>query len=451
MSKEKIIIITCLFFIFILNASFHFYRLNYPSQPIWDEVHFATYASDYVKNKAFFDIHPPLGKLIFAAALKLSGQKIDNPDFITFEYSRLPSGNINVKSSKPISDYGSFPYVWLRSVSVIFGLLLPFVFYLFLRRINLNPLSAILGAFFITFENALLLDTRLILLNGMFLVFGLAALTLFFDQKRSGFMAGLFFGLALSVKLTAVVFLGPLILDYFLAQDKKEKRQKILRFLSIGFVFCFILIVASGFIFSFDKRIDLLKTVYLLDDKLLQIADKNVLEKFLIITTIENFNAIANYVTGSPAIDESPWYLWPLMQKPLILFENSGKQIILTGNVFLWFSGTLAVLLGIFIMFKKLAGNLRSSLARDRTLILLLSGYFFALSPFIVFVQRSTFLYHYFPSLLFALGLVAYLIQKFTGFNKITDLNKKQVIILTLILLLTLGGFISSLKFVYGL
>lgn len=49
------------------------FKLNDPQEVVFDEVHFGGFASNYLRREYFFDVHPPLGKLIIAATGWLSG------------------------------------------------------------------------------------------------------------------------------------------------------------------------------------------------------------------------------------------------------------------------------------------------------------------------------------------------------------------------------------------
>jgi len=49
------------------------HRLSDPDSVVFDEVHFGGQAAHYLTRTFFFDVHPPLGKLIFAAVGYLAG------------------------------------------------------------------------------------------------------------------------------------------------------------------------------------------------------------------------------------------------------------------------------------------------------------------------------------------------------------------------------------------
>ena len=56
----------------VLGIISRFAYLNWPAEVIFDEVHFGKFVSGYIRGIYFFDIHPPLAKLLlalFAASL----------------------------------------------------------------------------------------------------------------------------------------------------------------------------------------------------------------------------------------------------------------------------------------------------------------------------------------------------------------------------------------------
>jgi dolichyl-phosphate-mannose-protein mannosyltransferase len=56
-----------------LSAALHFAWYAHPASVVFDEVYFPRFGLAYLKGEYFFDLHPPLGKLIFAATGWLAG------------------------------------------------------------------------------------------------------------------------------------------------------------------------------------------------------------------------------------------------------------------------------------------------------------------------------------------------------------------------------------------
>ena len=57
----------------ILSLTIHLAFLSHPSQVVFDEVHFGKFVAAYSTGQYYFDIHPPLGKLMIAGFVKLTG------------------------------------------------------------------------------------------------------------------------------------------------------------------------------------------------------------------------------------------------------------------------------------------------------------------------------------------------------------------------------------------
>ncbi|XP_046688343.1 protein O-mannosyl-transferase 2-like isoform X2 [Homalodisca vitripennis] len=50
-----------------------FYQVTTPDHVCWDETHFGKMGSWYIKRTFFFDVHPPLGKMLIALSGYLTG------------------------------------------------------------------------------------------------------------------------------------------------------------------------------------------------------------------------------------------------------------------------------------------------------------------------------------------------------------------------------------------
>lgn len=121
-----------------------------------------------MKNTFFFDTHPPLGKQLIAAVANFAG--FDGK----FKFDKIGS---------PYN--ASVPLIALRFVPAFFGsLIIPTAYHLMLE-VGLAQSTALLAAFLFLFDNALLTQSRFILMESIlafFSVFGILCLLKF--KKR---------------------------------------------------------------------------------------------------------------------------------------------------------------------------------------------------------------------------------------------------------------------------
>ncbi|KAF8681649.1 Glycosyltransferase family 39 protein [Rhizoctonia solani] len=148
--------------IVVIIASFvRLYKISYPDSVVFDEVHFGNFASKYIKTRYFVDVHPPLAKLLLTLAAFVGG----------FD------GHFDFKEIGKAYDENT-PYVLMRLLPAIMGVAVVPLTYLTLRGLDCRATTALLGAFLVTFENGLITQSRLILLDSPLIFF--TALTAFF-------------------------------------------------------------------------------------------------------------------------------------------------------------------------------------------------------------------------------------------------------------------------------
>ena len=189
--SSKWYIIILLFLSVVTNFAF----FGYPNQTVFDEVHFGKFISAYYTGEYYYDIHPPLAKLIIAG--------------FAYPFDFRPEFAFTNIGDK----FQNNKYLWLRLLPSLAGTLLPLVIYLLILKLGLSRLAALTGGLLIIFENALLTQSRLILLDPFLLLFGFVSLLFYFkyretDSKCHLLLTVILASLAASIKWTGLAFLA---------------------------------------------------------------------------------------------------------------------------------------------------------------------------------------------------------------------------------------------------
>lgn len=227
------------------------FRISQPTSVVFDEVHFGGFASKYIKGNFFMDVHPPLAKMLIALVAWLAG--FDG----SFDFKEI---------GKDYLEPG-VPYVAMRLLPAIMGVLTVPLAYMTLRKSGCKMTSSILGAALVTFDNALVTQSRFILLDSP-LVFCTAftafAFTSFDAQFATPFttlwwtwltLTGLGLGATLSVKwvgLFTIAWVGVLTVCQLwqLLGDLRVSAQTYTRHFVARFA-CLILLPAIFYLLMF--------------------------------------------------------------------------------------------------------------------------------------------------------------------------------------------------------
>ena len=444
-------------FIIILSSLVtHFLFFGQPNEIVFDEVHFGKFISGYFTHQYFFDIHPPLGKLIISAAGYITGFK---PGFSFAEIGQK---------------FADHSYLWLRLLPTIAGTLLPIVIFYLVVQLGLSRLAAFSAGLLVVLENSILVQSRFILLDAFLLLFGFAGLLFYFLYRNHRYkpryllIAAIFGALSVSVKWTGAVFLATMIIIEILHGIKNRKSLRLPSYMLSRFVY----LVVIPFIIYFSIFAIHLKLLYKSGagdafmtpafQKTLMgnsnttndsVQPLNIFEKFAELN-IQMYKSNATLTANHPY--SSKWYTWPLMIRPIyywyggstpVQVSSSASRIYFLGNPVIWWTSTAAILyiLLTFLIesFSSIIGFFKKKLvfSQNGNLKIFFLGFFlFNLLPFIG-ITRVMFLYHYMIALVISIIALVYLLDRLE--------NKKKAF--GILIIISLAAFIFFLPLSYGL
>jgi dolichyl-phosphate-mannose-protein mannosyltransferase len=409
----------------------HFLGLGTPSSVVFDEVHWGGFVNSYCCSGAyFFDIHPPYAKLIAASIIKLGGYE---------------GGQVFDAIGTPLTDISP---VLLRTTPAVFGSLIPVLIFTILLQLGVSRWGAFLGGWAALWDNALLLQTRILALDGLLVFAILAATALALSAAHQPrpirrylicLLTGSFVGLAVGIKMTGLAA-GMIVAVVLLTI---QVRNDYLKHLFVAY-FCVgsaaLLVYLSGWFLHF----------YLLGQPgpgdIWGVPSGNVLADTLNIhrTIME-----ANFGFDAPHPDSSKWWGWPWMWRPVHYFEGGGS-IYFLGNPIVWWGTSIGVLMLVGKVILTLAGSGGIAVFRNSMpLKFMVPGVGFLISyiPYL-FIPRVMFLYHYLPALVFAIIGVAAVLDSL-GWMRLGGLSRQPARFLVLLCAIPVGFAVAS-PFTFG-
>jgi dolichyl-phosphate-mannose-protein mannosyltransferase len=313
-----------------------FTTITHPRAIVFDEVYFRDTALRYLQGSYFFDLHPPLGKLLLAGWAKLVG----------------------VTATAESTD----PAVALRILPALAGTALVVVFYLLLRELTASQRVATFGSALLLLDNAVLVESRLILIDSMLLLFGIGALTCYLASRhRTGrphwillTASAVLAGMAASTKLTGLTALGVIGLVW-LVQAIRNRFSWRRALAHAG-----ILVLVPAFVYAsvFAIHFQLLphsgpgdafmsqhfQSTLVGNPNYNSTARMSFTDRFIELNKAMHTYEISLNSSHHPY--SSTWLSWPFMKRPVYYWTSGKEYIYFQGNPIIWWG----ILLGVVVV-----------------------------------------------------------------------------------------------------
>jgi dolichyl-phosphate-mannose-protein mannosyltransferase len=458
----------------LLICSFGIYFTYYgtPSAMFWDENYHIASAQKHIDGVMYMEPHPPLGKMLMALAevvidpnANLDKQKFNYTDHI--EGSDTPAG---IK----FTGY-RWPSVVLMALSVLF-------FYGILRRITQHQLLAFLFSSFIIFDNALVIQARAAMLEGIQLFFVLAELYCFVYVVTRGSpirlkdyaFLGVVIGLGMSVKVTSAIELLLFVMLFGVDQWKniqtynyRALAKRLIITVPTGVVPLALVFLSVFYIhIGMGTKVIAGKT-YKASPEYLQAIQRGDTwsPSTFVIGMRDNFKYMSEYAPGVPKLDECKpdengsyamdWllgkktisYRW---DKDTVNGQVEVKYMNIVANPIIWFSVLAGIVLSLGLIMSKFIYGQKEKNTPLFYWICALTSLYMCYMIAILQIERVMYIYHYLVPLVFGMLNLA-LVFSYIYREDILANNKHLWINLSLYIMLVIGVFAFFAPFTYGI
>lgn len=407
-------------------------RSSFRNSMYFDEIYHGRTAYEFLHGlTAYETTHPPLGKILISLGVAL---------------------------------FGMTPFGW-RITGTLFGILMVPMIYLFGKRLTGNTPAAVLTCTLFAFDFMHFTQTRIATIDVYVTFFVLLMYFFmycycqksFYDTTLSKTLlplgaCGVCMGLGIACKWTGIYAGAGLAVLFFAALYRRYGEYRYAKAdpegISSGMAHSHIIqtffphtVKTLCFCIFFFAGIPAL--IYLLSYlPFVGYADEGLFTRML-----HNQTAMYRYHSTLNATHpySSVWYEWPIIKRPVWYYSSivTGaygeggirEGISAFGNPFVWWPGIPAFFHMLYLRTKK----------KDRTAAFLTIGYLAQYLPWF-FVTRITFIYHYFPSVVFVVLMLAYSILQLRkklsaqGFLALTALYGTAAFLLFLLFYPVLSG-----------